>query len=178
MKSTVGRMTKFNGEGEISGELIGDRTVRTIENRLRQDITGTLGEGDISRLSQIGIAIDKQGRLQVDEEKLDEAISNNPEELSAFFAGDSKKAGFAGRLNTTLEKITSEEGLISSAKSSADLRVDSLNERKLRMEASIERSTERYRRQFAALDGMIAQMNSMSSYLGQQFDMLSNMNSK
>jgi len=39
MKSTVGRMTAFNGEGETSGELVGDRTVRTIENRLRRDIS-------------------------------------------------------------------------------------------------------------------------------------------
>lgn len=175
MKSTVGRMTKFNGEGEISGELIGDRTVRTIENRLRQDVTSDLGEGDIQRLSQIGISLDKQGRLEVDDDKLNEAIASDPAALSGFFAGDTKDAGFAGRLNTTLEAITKEDGLIQSSVGSAELRVDSLEQRKLRMESSIERSMERYRKQFSQLDGMIAQMNSMSSYLGQQFDLLSNM---
>lgn len=175
MKSTVGRMTAYNGEGETSGELIGDRTVRTIEDRLRRDITDNLGTGDISRLSQLGIAIDERGRLTVDEDKLDDAIANNPEELSTFFAGDTEEGGFAGRLNATLEAITEEDGIIQSSVDSAELRVDSLEERKLRMESSIERSVERYRKQFGQLDGLIAQMNSMSSYLSQQFSMLSNM---
>ena len=175
MKSTVGRMTAYNGEGETSGELIGDRTVRNIEDRLRRDITDNLGTGDISRLSQMGIAIDERGRLSVDEDKLDEAIATNPEGLSAFFAGDTEEGGFAGRLNATLEAITEEEGIIQSSIDSAELRVDSLEERKLRMESSIERSVERYRKQFGQLDGLLAQMNSMSAYLSQQFDMLGNM---
>ncbi|PRY64250.1 flagellar hook-associated protein 2 [Vreelandella songnenensis] len=178
MKSTVGRMTQFNGAGETSGELVGDRTVRTIENRLRQDITGNFGTGDITRLSQMGIDIDKQGRLKVDEAKLDEAIANNSEGLAAFFAGDTKEGGLAGRMSATLKEITADEGIIKSSIGSAELRIDSLDQRKLRMEASIERSTERYRKQFAVLDGMIAQMNSMSSYLGQQFDLMSNMQKK
>lgn len=175
MKSTVGRMTAYNGEGETSGELVGDRTVRTIEDRLRRDITDNLGSGDISRLSQLGIAIDERGRLKVDEDKLDDAVANNPEGLSAFFAGDTKEGGFAGRLNATLEAITAEDGIIQSSVTSAEQRVESLEVRKLRMEASIERSTERYRKQFGQLDGLIAQMNSMSSYLSQQFSMMSNM---
>lgn len=175
MKSTVGRMTAYNGEGETSGELVGDRTVRTIENRLRRDITDNLGTGDITRLSQLGIAIDEKGRLQVDEDKLGDAIANNPEGLSEFFAGDTKEDGFAGRLNTTLESITAEDGIIQSSVTSAEQRVESLDVRKLRMEASIERSTERYRKQFGQLDGLISQMNSMSSYLSQQFSMLGSM---
>ncbi|MFG6665847.1 flagellar filament capping protein FliD [Halomonas sp. HNIBRBA4712] len=178
MKSTVGRMTQFNGAGETSGELVGDRTVRTIENRLSRDISDSLAGGDITRLSEIGISIDERGRLKVDEEKLDAAVANDPEGLSAFFAGDSKEAGFAGRLSATLTTITSEDGIIKSSVISAEQRIDSLDKRKERMEASIERNVERYRRQFAQLDGMIAQMNSMSSYLGQQFDMLSNMQKK
>lgn len=175
MKSTVGRMTAFNGEGETSGELVGDRTVRTIENRLRRDITESLGGGDISRLSQLGIEIDVRGRLKVDEAKLDEAVANNPEGLSAFFAGDTKGGGFAGRLNATLESITADNGIIQSSVNSAEQRIESLDQRKLRMETSIERSVERYRKQFAQLDGMLAQMNSMSEYLFQQFSMLNNM---
>ena len=175
MKSTVGRMTAFNGEGETSGELVGDRTVRTIENRLRRDITESLGGGDISRLSQLGIEIDVRGRLTVDDAKLGDAVANNPEGLSAFFASDSKEAGFAGRLNATLESITADSGIIQSSVNSAEQRIESLDQRKLRMESSIERSVERYRKQFAQLDGMLAQMNSMSEYLFQQFSMLNNM---
>jgi len=116
-----------------------------------------------------------RGRLKVDDAKLDDAVANNLEGLSAFFAGDSKEAGFAGRLNATLESITADSGIIQSSVNSAEQRIESLDQRKLRMESSIERSVERYRKQFAQLDGMLAQMNSMSEYLFQQFSMLNNM---
>ena len=177
VRSTIDRMTAFNGEGETSGELLGDRTVRTVEDRIRRDITDSLGNGDLNRLAQIGIDIDEKGRLQVDETKLDEAVATNPEGLMAFFAGDTEEAGFAGRLNATLESITADDGIIQVSVNSAESRIDNLDKRIARAELSIERNIERYRSQFAQLDGMIAQMNSTSAYLSQQFSMLSAMQS-
>ena len=177
VRSTIDRMTAFNGEGETSGELLGDRTVRTVEDRIRRDITDSLGNGDLNRLAQIGIDIDEKGRLQVDETKLDEAVATNPEGLMAFFAGDTEEAGFAGRLNATLESITGDDGIIQVSVDSANSRIDNLKERVARAELSIERNIERYRSQFSQLDGMIAQMNSTSAYLSQQFSMLSAMRS-
>jgi len=177
VRSTIDRMTAFNGEGETSGELLGDRTVRTVEDRIRRDITDSLGNGDLNRLAQIGIDIDERGRLQVDETKLDEAVATNPEGLMAFFAGDTEEAGFAGRLNATLESITADDGIIQVSVNSAESRIDNLDKRIARAELSIERNIERYRSQFSQLDGMIAQMNSTSAYLSQQFSMLSAMQS-
>mgnify|MGYP003109085123 CR=1 FL=1 len=175
VRSTIDRMTAFNGEGATSGELLGDRTVRTVENRIRRDITDSLGTGDLNRLAQIGIEIDEKGRLQVDEIKLDEAVATNPEGLMAFFAGDTEEAGFAGRLNATLETITADDGIIQVSVNSAESRIDNLDERIARAELSIERNIARYRSQFSQLDGMIAQMNSTSAYLSQQFSMLGSM---
>lgn len=177
VRSTIDRMTAFNGEGETAGELLGDRTVRTIENRIRRDITDSLGNGDLNRLAQIGIDIDERGRLQVDETTLDEAIATNVEGLTSFFAGETEEGGFAGRLNTTLESITADDGIIQVSVDSAERRIENLDERIARTELSIERNIERYRSQFAQLDGMIAQMNSTGAYLAQQFSMLSAMQS-
>ena len=85
VRSTIDRMTAFNGEGETAGELLGDRTVRTIENRIRRDITDSLGNGDLNRLAQIGIDIDERGRLQIDETTLPgHAHVSTP--VSIFFA--------------------------------------------------------------------------------------------
>lgn len=177
VRSTIDRMTAFNGEGETAGELLGDRTVRTIENRIRRDITDSLGNGDLNRLVQIGIDIDERGRLQIDETTLDEAIATNVEGLTSFFAGETEEGGFAGRLNTTLESITADDGIIQVSVDSAERRIENLDERIARTELSIERNIERYRSQFAQLDGMIAQMNSTGAYLAQQFSMLSAMQS-
>lgn len=180
MKSTVGRMTAFDADSDAAaGELVGDRTVRTIENRLRRDLSDSVAEagGEFALLSQIGISLDKSGRLIVDDTKLDEAIANNPDGLKTFFAGDTESGGFAGRLNTSLENMRSSDGIVQSSINSAELRKDSLDERMLRMEGSIERNIARYRTQFAGLDSIIAQMNSTSAYLSQQFSMMNRMQS-
>ncbi len=66
----------------------------------------------------------------------------------------------------------SNNGVVKLAISGAENRVKSLDERFERMEVTIERTMSRYRSQFGQLDSMIAQMNSMSSYLTQQFDAL------
>ena len=168
MKSTVGRMTAYNGEEESSGELIGDRTVRTIEQRLRRDMSDSVAGGEFELLSQFGITLNERGRLDVDDTKLDEAIASNPQGLTEFFAGDSEEAGWAGRLNATLDTMLSGDGIVQNSIESAEQRVENLDNRLMRMETSIERTVERYRKQFGQLDGMVAQMNQMSSYLAQQ----------
>ena len=78
----------------------------------------------------------------------------------------------AGRLSTTIEQMLGNNGVVKLAISGAENRVKSLDERFERMEVTIERTISRYRTQFGQLDSMIAQMNSMSSYLTQQFDAL------
>ncbi|WP_249978231.1 flagellar filament capping protein FliD [Vreelandella olivaria] len=175
LKTTSGNLSKVTGDQETAGALVGDRTLRTIENRLRSDITAGVSEGDIQRLSDMGISLNREGHLEIDESALQEAISADFEGVASFFAGDSEEAGYAGRLDATLSQILDEEGLLQSSIGGAETRIASLEDRYGQMETRIDRNIERYRRQFAQLDSMMLQMNSMSSYLTQQFDALSAM---
>ncbi|QOR39206.1 flagellar filament capping protein FliD [Billgrantia diversa] len=172
LQSTIGRMIKPGVDGTSSGELIGDRTVRTLESRMVQDLTSSVPGGDFSLLSDLGVSLNKEGKLEVDEAALDAAITDSPAAVSAFFAGDSEEAGMAGQFSGTLKQILDDNGMLGNAIEGAESRVESLNERFTRMEASVERTIERYRQQFSQLDTMIAQMNQTSDYLFQQFDMM------
>jgi len=78
----------------------------------------------------------------------------------------------AAQLDSTVERMLGDNGVVKLAISGAENRVKSLDERFERMEVTIERTISRYRTQFGQLDSMIAQMNSMSSYLTQQFEAL------
>lgn len=176
MKSTIGRMTNVTGDADTAGELVGDRTVRTIESRLSRDLANSVPGGDLTIMADLGITLRANGRLELDESKLDEVIANNAQGLADFFAGEEKEGGMAGRLDATLGQILGNEGLIKSSIEGSENRVRSLETRFERMELTIERTVERYRRQFSQLDGLIAQMNATSSYLTQQLDMLGNMN--
>ncbi|RTR04414.1 flagellar filament capping protein FliD [Halomonas nitroreducens] len=172
MKSTVGRMTKATGDVETAGELVGDRKVRTIESRLSRDLTNPSSGGDLEIMSSVGISLNDSGRLELDEDKLDEVIADNPEGLQGFFAGTSEDGGFAGRLASSLDNMLDTDGMIERAIDSAESRVDRIEDRYDRTERHINRTLERYRSQFSQLDGMIAQMNSTSAYLSQQLSAL------
>lgn len=175
MKSTVGRMTKVTGDAATAGELVGDRAIRTIETRLSRDLVSRVEGGEFGILSDFGISLRSNGRLELDETKLDDAIANNSQGLANFFAGSDKQGGMAGRLDQTLAQFLGNEGLIQSSIKSSETRVSSLENRFERMELSIERTLDRYRRQFGQLDSMLSQMNATSAYLSQQFDMLAQM---
>lgn len=172
MKSTIGRMTAVGTDSTSAGELIGDRVIRSIESRLSRDLTDIVPGGDITMMSQLGISLRPNGRLELDESKLDEAIATNQQAVADFFAGDSKEAGLAGRLGDSMKRFLGDDGMIKSSITSSETRIESLKDRFERMERTIDRSIERYRRQFGQLDVMMAQMNSMSAYLSQQFDIM------
>ncbi|WP_163559765.1 flagellar filament capping protein FliD [Halomonas sp. NO4] len=172
LQSTIGRMTAYGGEDGKSGELIGDRTVRNIESNLARDLTNSVAGSELTIMSQLGISLNEKGRLELDDAKLDELATSNPQKLADFFAGADEASGMAGRLDATLGRFLGDDGMISSAVESAETRVESIDRRTARMEQSIERTIERYRVQFGQLDSMIANMNQTSSYLMQQFESL------
>ncbi|MDI5987290.1 flagellar filament capping protein FliD [Halomonas sp. M4R5S39] len=172
MKSTIGRMTAVTGDPETAGELVGDRAVRTIESRLSRDLGGLVEGGDIELFSQLGISLTPEGRLELDETRLDEAIATNPQALADFFAGDSDEAGMAGRLEATLDQVLDSEGILKRSIDSSEGRVERLEDRFDRTELRVERTVERYRQQFGQLDAMLAQMNSISAYLSEQLSAL------
>ncbi len=178
LKETTGKLTSFNEETGQAGQLNGDSTVRMVESRLR-DVVGGMGNsaGDFSMLSDIGIALEKDGTLSVDSDKLDEVVSNDQQALADFFSGVDGSDGFAARLEGSVNQMLSDNGAVEGAISGAKSRFDSLGQRYESMEQSVDRTIARYRSQFSQLDGMIAQMNQTSSYLTQQFDALSQMSS-
>tara|TARA_R110002049_G_scaffold102718_1_gene248466 strand:+ start:7527 stop:8921 length:1395 start_codon:yes stop_codon:yes gene_type:complete len=172
LKGTIGKLTAFNSESGSAAELLGDSAVRTIESRLRSVLTGGVEGGELSTLSQLGITLQRDGTLEVDDDKLSDLVANNPQALSDFFAGDEEAGGLAGKLETSIGQMLGDSGVLKGAIAGAENRVKSLDTRYERMEKSIESTISRYRSQFSQLDVMIAQMNSTSSYLTQQFDAL------
>ena len=172
LKGTVGKLTAFDSESGSAAVLLGDNAVRTIESRLRSALTSGVEGGELSTLSQLGITLQRDGTLKTDDAKLSGLVANNPQALSAFFAGEDTKSGLAGKLETSIEQMLGSNGVIKGAIGGAENLVKSLDTRYERMEKSIESTISRYRSQFSQLDVMVAQMNSMSSYLTQQFDAL------
>jgi flagellar hook-associated protein 2 len=172
LKGVTSQLTRFDADSGEAGELLGDSTLRSVESRLRSVLGGGVDEGQFRMLSDVGITLQLDGSLKLDEARLDEIILNDRQALTDFFAGASETGGMAGRLDESLGRMLGDTGLLDNATRGLETRIGSLDDRFERMERSIERTMDRYRQQFGQLDGMISSMNQTSAYLTQQFDML------
>ena len=146
--------------------------MRTVESRLRGVLSGGVGQGELRMLSDIGITLQRDGTLKLDEEKMSGLVAANPQALANFFAGENKAGGLSGKLGETLDQVLRDRGLLDNAKRGLESRITGLKDRHERMERSIEQTIQRYRVQFGQLDAMIANMNQVSDYLFQQFDIM------
>ncbi|MGM8848894.1 flagellar filament capping protein FliD [Salinicola halophyticus] len=172
-QSTSDALTSYDSESDTAGALLGNSTMRTIESRLRSVLGYSDGDGTFSMLSDLGIERQLDGTLEVDDDKLSEAISSDSDAVSQFFAGVDGKSGLSASIDDTMGTILDDGGLLQIATDGIDSTLDRLGDRYTRMQESIDSTVERYRTQFASLDSLVSQMNSTSSYLTQQFDALS-----
>ncbi|MER1966545.1 flagellar filament capping protein FliD [Castellaniella sp. GW247-6E4] len=170
---TIKSLTSYNVDTQASSALTGDSLARRVQTEMRGALNGALDDIDGLSLSRIGITTDpKSGELKVDDAKLAKALSSNLEGVTSLFTGTN---GAGTRVANAAEAFTRSDGLFSAT-------TDSLNETAKQMQRQydatadrIDQRMETYRQQFTQLDAMVAQMNSLSSYLTQQLSMLSNL---
>ncbi|MGL6159386.1 flagellar filament capping protein FliD [Microbulbifer sp.] len=169
LQDTLSGLTGYNAESGSAGALLGNATVRGVESRLR-GLMGQVVEGSgLNTLSEVGISLQVDGTLELNEEALDDLVANRLGEVSDFFAGG---GAFATRIDTALDAILEDGGTLENVTDGLETSIENLQERYRRTEDRIDQTIARYRSQFIELDSLIAQMNSTSSYLTQQFESL------
>lgn len=91
LDTTLRSLTKYGGEGGISGALLGDATARSITNQIKAVFSNSIsGAGSLTTLSQIGVSFQRDGKLALDSTKLTTAISTNLGDIAALFAPSAK----------------------------------------------------------------------------------------
>lgn len=156
------------------GLLYNDEIIRTALTNLRGDmgnIVSGIPSGQIKMLSQLGIStkyMATDGKLEIDETKLKEAIANNPDEVAKLFTADD---GIATRvydeLNKTVDKLNKKAGRPDTAanidSSSLGNSIKDLTTQMSSWEDKLETIEERYWKQFTAMEKAISDMNNQSS---------------
>lgn len=180
LQTISGSLTAYGGEDGNSGVLIGDSTVRSIQNQLRSALNTSVDGAAFSAMSQMGISLQTDGTMEIDDEVFDAALADNLGDVEALMRGDGSdtNTGVAGVLGNTLERLAGDNGLVAAATEGTENRLDGVADRMSRMQDSIDATVERYRQQFIELDSMMASLNSTSNYLTQQLSILNNNSSK
>lgn len=156
-----------------NGALMGDATLRGMVSELRSAVNGVYGDADspYRSLADIGIKIDAStGQMTLDEDKLNQAIADDPDALAFMFMGTEENPGLAATLDNIITKYVGDsdnkvDGIIKNSTESLNSQVDILQTQIDKTQRLIDASVERHRIQFQQLDSTMAQLNSMSAQL-------------
>ncbi|RPJ96832.1 hypothetical protein CW357_03370 [Rummeliibacillus sp. TYF005] len=161
------------------GLLKGDSTLNTVLSNMRTTLS-TYGNGSEDMLFKIGITTSKtytdNGKLEIDEDKLRKALSDDPDIVSRIFTGDSSTGaeGVISKLRTTAQNAVSTiKNTAGSENSSSDLTyslgktITSLDDKITDWKDRLKDIEERYWNQFSAMESAIQKANSQSSIFSQ-----------
>lgn len=174
LQNIIKTLTSYNADNQTSAALTGDNLARNVQSQVRDALNVAGSSGAIRSLSQMGITTDpKDGTLKVDSTKLAAALKDNMVDVEKLLSGEN---GISKKLAAVADTFVKSGGLISSATDGMTTTLKSLEKQYQATSDRIDAKMENYRKQFTALDSMVAKMNSTSSYLTQQLSMLGNMN--
>lgn len=157
-----------DGEEPVTGDLVGDATVRSLLSGLRKEF-GTTVSGDIRALSDLGITTDKSGKLVIDDTKLDEVLKSNYDAVGEFLAGDS---GLLTRLDTSIEGYIKTGGILEQRVSGLQSTLKNVDDQREALDLRISKIQTRLYAQYNAMDALVAQLSSTSESLASALESL------
>jgi flagellar hook-associated protein 2 len=165
-------LTKYDVTSKTAGAMIGDATLNGINSTLSRIVGGSANG---ATLSSIGISLQVDGTLKLDNDKLSAALADGGKQVSDLFGGDN---GFSAQLGAQLTQWVGDGGVLAGRTDSISQELKDLGDQQTTLNARMDSLTARYQAQFTALDTLMSKLNSTSSYLQQQFDALTNSNKK
>lgn len=170
--STMSFINDRMGEG---GVLKGDTLLMRIQMQLRTDVMAAVaGPGlKFNQLAAVGISIDKSGTMSLDEARLREALAESPGDVARLFTASQEDGdnfdGVAIRLEQRFQQwLATGDGLLAARQQMFGDRIKAIEDSMDRFEQRMEMREENLRRQFLALEGALASLQTQSAWLSNQ----------
>lgn len=170
--SNIKSQTAYNAETKTASALNGDAAVRSIQSQLRNVVGGTLASGSLTRLSDVGIKIEKDGSLTLDSTKFQSVLSDPTKDVGALFTSSGSVSGFADQVTAKVKAFLDTDGLLTSRTDGIKKSQLGIDKQIETLETRLEAIEARYRKQFTALDSTVSSWNSTGNYLTQQLSSL------
>lgn len=174
LQSVATKLTAFDATKKSGAVLMGDSTLRNIQVRIRSALTTAQAPdpSGLTTLTQVGIAVQKDGTLSFDATKLRTALDSQMSGVAKLFSGTAGVGGYGTQMSSLITGMTDTNGTLTAATKGLNTTLDSLGKQYTATSARVEATVARYKAQFTQLDTLINSMNQTSSYLTQQFDAL------
>lgn len=196
---TIATATDYDSEAGTKGVLLGNSTIESVRTRMYNAVRKTLSDvGDFKRLSEIGVKIGTDAKLEFDEEKFASAYESDPTAVEELFStydkdaysaavakGDTEVAnfyktttmGFAWVIDHMIDTLTDDSGTITKATDAYDTRMDLISDRIEYLNELLEKKELRLYNQFYAMEEALAKMQDMSTALDSLSTLSSNSSS-
>lgn len=160
--SKLDELTKSGGDKEKRGALAGDSGLRVLEQQMTSMLRQTTNG---KKLIDFGISTDKEGKLEIDNEKFLEAVRDNPAALDAMFGGAD---GMIKKMDKNLDSfLSTSTGSIKSRQDSLDRKNSQLTTKTDQIQQRYDTSYARYLKQFTRAQAAMSQMeNTMGNFFG------------
>lgn len=169
---------------DTGATLVNDSLVRQIQFQMAQMVTNTsstpgapIPGANMAALRDLGITIQRDGTLALAEEQMDAALNNNFAGVVTMLTANKENSsgllpesrGLAGDAVKSLTTLMGREGPIVAANANANDRVTDYNAKTAALELRMQELLERYTNQFAAMERMVGELNSLKTSLANQF---------
>lgn len=175
-KMDVGDPSKSDNK---TGALAGDSTLISLQSKLQSTVLSGKSVNGVSA-STLGLSVDRNGTLSLDETKFKAQLAKNPNAVKDFFFVDTSSkystektgTGYTADFKAVIDRYTStksgNEGVISLRKSSYQSEIKDYNKQIERITEQIATKRARYVTMFTNLDTAIGNLQSQFSYFQSQ----------
>jgi flagellar hook-associated protein 2 len=134
-------------------------TLKLIMDSIKDSLFASYGPDDDLNVFNYGFSLDSQtGEIILDEEKLSEAIANNPDDIEAMFVGVAERPGIGTRLKEYLDALDGYDGLMTNYGENMTDKKTELEEDKKTAQEVLDEKYNQMSLQFASYTAMITQM--------------------
>ncbi len=155
------------GQTTTTPPLFGDSLVRGLQAAMAQAVSDPVtGTTTYKMLADVGIHLDKDGSLSIDDAKLSDALTNNFDSVRALFISKDGNDGVAARVTKLVDAyVNSSTGYIGDVQDSIDDQVDDLDDRIDSANRALEDYQTTLTQQFLAMESTISALKGQQTSL-------------
>jgi flagellar hook-associated protein 2 len=176
LSKAIADQTRFDPGSKVGGPLQGDSAATGLQRKLRSLVAaGSQASSTFRNLSDMGLAMQRDGTLSVDATKLNNAVANLPEMRKALAADDTdpQKDGIARRYADLAQQVLGVDGSLTTRTESLRKRISVNSDNQAALQDRVDRFRARLVAQYSAMDANQAKLNALSGYVTQQLTALS-----
>jgi flagellar hook-associated protein 2 len=165
--------TKYDQATKTAGKLQGDSTAVSLQRQIRTALMGDSPASSVfASLASVGVEMQKNGTLTVNDSKLTTAITGNLQEVRKLFAttdlANPRAEGIAVRLRRLGDSLLGTEGPISTRTEGLNSTLSLNKKRQDEITQRLALTEARLRKQYQSLDTNMAGINGLNTYVSQQ----------